>query len=325
VIKITKEETLQDTEEKLSIMAQNNGYENYEDFDILALEIMDGELLNQLLQTITEKAIDSKTAIQGLTLVNILMFINSLIAKVDILNNEFDHIEELLYPRMYNPILILKGIVRPKTLIAGYDNESLVNTINGINESLDEFKDVSDKLIKELEEKYQNEEMIEKTFLVDFGNFIDAVKNVAGRITDNIKVKLPISDSCSKNAKKLRKLLTDTQAVARETELLFVFFLKEVLKEHGQIRRDYGDIESQTNQIYSRLVVTDGEILLDGMNLAQSLKMIMKALKNIRGDLNALKIITIMLMRPVPDHPIQTRNILSKMLDKGGFNVNLKG
>jgi len=305
--------------------------------DFLEIKIEDQELIESLTKSIAEKTVDSKTAIQGLVLVQVLNFINNLIRKVDRLSKEFDQVEEYFYPRVYNPVLLAYEIINEKTLIAGYDNNSLLTTIRQVNNDIDGLRGIIDEKLKVLENanivmrkeigtKSDNEfcfdcartEYLNQLagFLVTSEDVIDTIKVITQDITNNLKVEIPTSKSSMKNAKRIRKLLTDTQAVARETELLSVYFLKDVLKEHGQIRRDYGEIQLQTNQILSKLSVSKGEVYLDNKNLGSALRMIYKSLKNIRGDLNALKIITIMAMRPL-DNPIQTRSVLSSILDKG--------
>lgn len=313
----------------------------YEEKDLLSIEINDQQLLKELMTHYAEKSVDSKTAIQGLVLVNVLVFINSLIQKVDLLAREYNNVEDLLYPKSYLPMLVENKVILPKTLIAGYDNNSLKFTIQKINDDIDELKDntrifteeltrAKQNIVKEIEHRdkklkwdickqcstIQNIEQV-LYFILTGDHLLNRLKELSNKLTEDIKIQLPASASALQNAKRFRKLLTDTQAVARETELLCVYFLKEILKEHGQIRRDYQEIQSQTNQIYNQLSVSLAEIYLDGSSLSYSLKMIMKYLKNIRGDLNTLKIITIMLMRPTPDSPIQVSNMLSKLQTKG--------
>ena len=276
--------------------------------------------MKEIQTTIAEKTTDSKSSIQLLILVNILLFINSLIQKVHILEGQYDGIERLFYPRRYPSFLTKNNIVFKKTLIAGYDNNSLIFTIKTMNDELDELKELVELKVNEFMKK-ANKIEIENNPSLELLEYskevIQEIINQTNKITSDLKVEIPISDSCATNGKRLRKLLTDTQAVARETELLFVYFLKEVLREHGQIRRDYSEIEAQTNQVLDKLYISLGEIHLGAESIGASFRAIIKDLKNIRADLNTLKIVTIFLMRPRPDSPIILRNEMTKILKKG--------
>lgn len=284
--------------------------------------------MSKILKNIGEKAFDTKTALNGLVLANILLFINSLLKKVDILIKQYDNVESLLYPKRYVPILQAYNIVKPKTLIAGFDNNSLNTIVNNVNtdlkgliemiqENLEDLNVLKQRLDNDSKGKINITEHID--FLIEAKTLISTVKEMTRKVNLDLRIQIPNSKSTLENGKYLRKLLTDSQAIAREAEILFVYFIKPVLKEHGQIRRDYAEIQSQTNQIYRNLSLGAGEITLDGDSLGHSLKMIMKALKNIRGDLNSLKIITVTLMRPKSDEPAEVRNLLSKLAEKGNF------
>ena len=86
-----------------------------------------------------------------------------------------------------------------------------------------------------------------------------------------------------------------------------------------QIRKDYKDIETQTNTLYRALVVTKAEIRMHGSQIGESIKIIIKALMNVKGDLSTLKLITSMLMKPT-DKPIRVRNFLTKLIkERGGW------
>lgn len=149
-------------------------------------------------------------------------------------------------------------------------------------------------------------------FLLYYKAFIDTENSLYGSLEmlrdfvlsfhKKWKVKFDPPTKASIDAsEEIRSLLTRTHKLGRRTELLCAYFLSEILAIHPQVRKDYQDLERYTNRVYKNLIVTKGIVKMSGGGLAQSFKRIIRALKNIQGDMETLKIIINVLMRPKED------------------------
>ena len=293
--------------------------------------IDDKDLMESIIKNSTEKAKNSKLAISGLVLVRLWWFIGELINNVENLSKFYESIEDLLYTKVYPKRLLRKFVkiddierplVKTKVLIAGNDNMKLKNMKN-------ELEEMSSEMTKQVmmlnEIPHEALSMCSKCyakikdrtqFLTSINDIFFFIIDIINRVKERLKIELPKERTTIQNAKALRTLLKRTQAIGRSAELLFSYFMKAVLKEHGQIRVDYQNIQTQTNIIYDNLVVGNGVIEMSAVRIGSVIKEIMKYLENIKADLNTLRIITILLIIPM-DEPAQLRTSLSKLLEKG--------
>jgi len=99
----------------------------------------------------------------------------------------------------------------------------------------------------------------------------------------------------------IRTILLRTHELGRRTELLTAYFLAEILLIHPQVRKDYQSLEYYTSKIYKALVVSKGIVKMSGPQLSVALKKLIRGLNNIRGDMETLKVIINVMMKPRDD------------------------
>ncbi len=294
--------------------------------------INDKDLMESIIKNSTEKAKNNKLAISSLVLVRLWWFIGELINKVENLSTFYESIEDLLYTKTYPKKLLTtivkignqeKSIIKPKVLIAGNDNyrlnkmkEELEQTIHTLKYQAFEINRIPHDKLK-ICSKCSMELQKRNLLLTSVNEIFEYIVDIINRVEDRFTIVLPKERTTIENAKTLRKLLKRTQSIGRSAELLFTYFMKNVLREHGQIRVDYQNIQTQTNLIYDNLIVSRGIIQISAVQISDAIRNIMKYLENIKADLNTLRIITILLIIPMEDTPAQLQNSLSKLLERG--------
>lgn len=262
-----------------------------------------------------------------------LSSIDKTVEDIDDLMERYKNVEKVLVVRIYPRFLLQSGVVRPKTYIAGKEHVDVMMFYEGYK-----------MFVKEVEEYADKVKTIEKTRITELKNvlssvFADKLKDIPDdklkslldfimtietkrmkNISDDVQQILMMAESMcdEKNvrfefpqqsviemSKDFRELLMKTQSVGRQAEIFFTFYFGRLLYQHPQLRKDYGDVEKFTNALFQSLTVTRGELDLDGNNVADALKKIMKALENIKGDFNALRLVLSLNVRKQRETSIQ--------------------
>jgi hypothetical protein len=249
--------------------------------------------------------------------------LNSINKTLDDINNlmtKYRDIEKDLVVRVYPKFLIQSAIIKPKTLIGGKDRFDIILYYESFKAYQQELKDYIERVstikvshiseIRKMLYNFFNKELVdslkdEQIFSMITLMFIieaNGVRNIHKESEDilrlsnlvcdekNIRFELP-KLSAVEIAKDFRDTLMSTQSVGRQAEIFFTFYFGKLLYQHPQIRKDYSDVEKYTNALFQSLVVTSAEIDLDGKNVSDAIKKIMKSLRNITGDFNALRLV----------------------------------
>lgn len=271
---------------------------------------------------------DVQSGLQWAIVLKKLEFMDKCIKQIEELMSKYRDVEKQLVARVYQRRLTDIGIVIQKTYILGAERADIKNFYDKFYKMTSTCEEYSKKIVEILNTRNftpADKAVLDKELQAGNG-IIDIGKKLVEDMLPFLDqyqthVELPASKS-TENTKDFRDLLCTTQKVARQAEILFMNSFQDLLAIHPELRQDYQEIEYQTNTVYNRLMVMSGVVYMDGKQLSTALKTIMKALKNLSGDFESMKMQLISNIRVAKKE--SPKSVLKKLVE-GAVKMDLEG
>lgn len=269
---------------------------------------------------------------QGITLLTIALkkinFMDEWIKQIEALLKRFKDVERRLVARVYQRRLTELNLVKQKTYIYGAEKADIKNFYDKFYKLTTICEEYAKKIVEIINTRVltsQEKDILEKELKAGNGIAEVGTKMVSEMLPfiDQYKTTIELPQSSSTElAKDFRDLLSNTQSIARQAEVLFLSSFQDLLVIHPELRQDYQEIEVQTNIIYNRLMVGAGVVYMDGKQLGIALKTIIKALKNLSGDFESMKMQLLSTIRPPKK---ESRKSLLRSLVEGAVKWDMEG